>query len=275
MRAEVEETIDRLNNINNHNKREYLGPEYGRDVSRRVFGKDKRRYGMELEFDTHEFWDTFRWVFYPMRKWFAISMESGYRPEVKSRPMSYRFIKNNLDLFYPFEYIWDNYKEFLLPSQDGSGLHITIDKDFFLDSDHFARFNEFIMSRKYKTFVRAFSQRSDESWASWCACLYSDKRTKEVVHDTAKRAFNKKDFCSGWDRALYKKDIDAVEVRLFRGTVNPKEFLSKIEFIHALVNYTKATTRSEEHWPNFVERFSKEDSLPYLKQFILKEVTCV
>ena len=58
-----------------------------------------------------------------------------------------------------------------------------------------------------------------------------------------------------------------VEIRIFKGTLNPSRILADIEFCHALAGYVKHISIAElESWPNFLA-FTKSQGKPY-KNFL-------
>jgi hypothetical protein len=139
--------------------------------------------------------------------------------EIVSHPATWEWLQDN-------KYIWDTvlnlrkqgYRSY---NTTTCGMHVHISKTafstfllykwlrFFVDNDRFVRF---------------FSQRTPSSM-SWCKM--DDKG--EII----RKAKEKKN-ATGRYEAINLQNRDTVEIRIFRGTLNPTKFWANLEFIKAL-----------------------------------------
>ena len=244
--------------------------ERGVGIKRENFGAGPK-WGMELEINTRHHISEYREVFYPMRRWFAISPEGSFRPELKFRPMSFRFIREHEALLTPFKFMTDNGDTLLRETQDGAGLHVMMDTSIFSSPENYSRFVSCLYSVSNRTIVRAFSQRTKASWSMWCSrrgMPLGKGPCKRTIDDSIKE---KSGFPDGRGRATPKLDHRCLEVRLFRGTPDPEEFLAKVEFLYALTKWTTKKSHDSDTLPQFTQAHANTTRYPYLSKLIQTE----
>ena len=158
--------------------------------------------------------------------------------EICSHPATFKWLKANRK---EWDGIFKLRKHGLLSWEAGScGMHIHMSKAPFTKK-HACRFADFIYHNE--AFSRFISGRRD---TYWCSLDVDDE-----------------DFANNWEDPCHEYWAVAprrhtLEIRLFRGTLNPVTFWKNVEFIHALYHWTKSASRKNyESVPAFLEYVSK------------------
>lgn len=152
--------------------------------------------------------------------------------EIVSQPMT--------PLYHLNSGVWEKVFEFVHRqhgcSHDGGrcGLHIHISRDFFKSHDAVYRLDR-LFTRHRDNFVK-FSRRSSSSLGEWCSIDADDSLAKIADVDERKQAWYSKKNRSY--RARYQAVNDTcpntVEIRLWRGTLNPQTFRATVEMTAGL-----------------------------------------
>jgi len=175
--------------------------------------------------------------------------------EIVSHPMTYKYIMKNKNIWTT---ILDMRKYGLCSYISKScGIHIHLTKDYFTTA-HLYRFLQFIYSEQNRDFIKMISQRNTMGY-SWCkfdehdASLNLKKIAKEKCSDIKYIAAN----------LFHSKTI---EVRLFRGTLYPPSFWKNIEFLEALIRFSKKYKLHDMKAPKFMQ-YIKENKKEFSNLF--------
>jgi hypothetical protein len=180
------------------------------------------------------------------------SLDHGF--EIVTHPMSHAFFKQADELWNTLETLrtsplmrvkaWDTRT---------CGLHIHISRTGFSGGAHMHRFLNLVYSNQ--TFYEALAGRSSDRWAT-----FDDIRQTEYERDEygnricdddgnysrkSFRNFKGKIFdgrSSNRYSAVNMQNRETLEMRIFRGTVNPNTIKSQLDLAHASVEYTRTLT---------------------------------
>lgn len=129
------------------------------------------------------------------------------------------------------------------------GMHVHVSRSAFSGSFHLFKFMEFMY--RNKAFVLTVSQREEENLQRWAAIGVPPK---EVIRK-AKVKFN--DHAERYT-AINLENTNTVEVRIFRGTLKPESFFKNLEFVEALVEFTRnngaAGAKTPEQFVDWVKK---------------------
>lgn len=159
--------------------------------------------------------------------------------EIVGHPMTYKWMKK-----YPN--VWNNVLKLRrkgLRSYDAKtcGIHIHLSKDAFTEK-HLYKFMKMIYG--FQAFTTLISQRRQGALRQW-ANLKGDG-------DNLKKKAKDKYFSKRYTAVNLSNHRGTVEVRLFRGTLNEMAFWKNIEYIQALVEFTKQAKVKELSLKNFI-----------------------
>lgn len=216
------------------------------------------------------------------------SLSCGF--EIVTHPMSHDFYMNEADeLWETLEKLRTEYR---VKSWDATtcGLHIHISRTGFSSGAHMHRFLNLVYSNQ--SFYEALAGRSSERWAKFDDIIrhewVRDENGERVSDEntggykfTRKRTFKDKiEHGRETDRysAVNMQNRETLEMRIFRGTVNPDTVKAQLDLAHASVEYTRtlsvkqvidgALTQSafiqyisenESLYPRLVRRISKSN----------------
>ena len=109
------------------------------------------------------------------------------------------------------------------------GMHIHISKDNF-KTFHIYKFMSFF--NKQKPFIEKIAERS--------SCSYS----RDLSHDACKKTSKNKNNSERY-QAVNLSNKNTVEVRVFASAVNESTYYKNIEFVHALVSFTRDANKKD------------------------------
>lgn len=145
------------------------------------------------------------------------------------------------------------------------GMHIHMSKAAF-GRHHLYRYLYFIYNPVNKIAISQISQRKDELLERWSGF----NNDLEVIKNKAifRNEVGDRHTAVGLGRRA------TVELRIFRGTLNPHGFWKNIEFAHALYNFTKDNGLNSMIWVMFIAyvKANKQD-YPNLNKFLFCEQT--
>ena len=112
------------------------------------------------------------------------------------------------------------------------GAHVHVSKTAFRDANHIARFATFITNNREWT-LRLSGREYLDQWAK-AFPLYRGELRRSIKYRNGDRY-----------RAVNLNNPHTVEVRFFKGTNDYSEIIGEIEFISALIEYTRDLTASD------------------------------
>jgi hypothetical protein len=156
------------------------------------------------------------------------SLECGF--EIVTHPMSHHYFMKENDLMW--EVISKLKQDYNMISWGTKtcGLHVHISRNGFSGGSHQHRFLQLVYGNK--DFYEVLAGRSSSHWA---------KFDDVVDHETGKKSFKNKFDRHGSDRysAVNTNNRNTLEMRIFRGSLNPRFIKSAIDLAHASVEYTR------------------------------------
>jgi hypothetical protein len=156
------------------------------------------------------------------------SLECGF--EIVTHPMSHHYFMKENDLMW--EVISKLKQDYNMISWGTKtcGLHIHISRNGFSGGSHQHRFLQLVYGNK--DFYEVLAGRSSSHWA---------KFDDVVDPETGKKSFKNKFDRHGSDRysAVNTNNRNTLEMRIFRGSLNPRFIKSAIDLAHASVEYTR------------------------------------
>jgi len=170
------------------------------------------------------------------------SVIGGY--EIVSHPTSFKWLVKNRILWSSILKIRKiGYKSY---NTDCCGMHIHMNKSKF-NSIEIYKYDYFIRSNE--KFIRDISQRTKRNLSKWAGIdrdgeYKSTRKAKERFGGERHVAFN-------------VNNRETVELRIFRGTLNPKSFYKNIEFCHSLYYFLKNCSLAKanpEEYMKYVEK---------------------
>jgi hypothetical protein len=181
------------------------------------------------------------------------SLNCGF--EVVSHPFTWEWWCKNKNYFLD---IWEYLSSEGCESYNTNtcGMHVHISKDAF-DTMQLQRLLNFIY-RGDTNFIQKISQRKSSCLREW-ASLETDDYDMDLKIKKKTGGFR---HC-----ALNLCAPTTVELRIFRGTLNPNSFCKNLEFSKALFDFTKQRTLPEMTVENFAE-FVKKNKFRNLKNFM-------
>lgn len=220
-------------------------------------------YGIELETGlVHGYDKPIEWYISRIpEQFFAIHSDGSIRDgcsdvaidmEIVSHPMTYRYLMTHKRLW---ENIFNMRKHSLLSYDCGScGIHIHLSKNYFTE-EHLYKFLYFIYDKDNRDFIRTIGQRNGRGEV-WCS--FPRKNVKDIVDILLYRT----NFY-GKEVAVNTYHSNTIEIRLFRGTLNSSSFYKNVEFVEALVQFSKI---------NKLQNMRVEGFLNYIKQYKRKYI---
>ena len=180
------------------------------------------------------------------------SLNSGF--EIVTHPMSSQYLNDNK---YKFSQLLDYLsKNGYTSYQEGTcGIHIHISKSAFTTL-HLYKFLAFFYN--HPKYITKISQRTTSQLNQWARL---DDDQKQIIY----KAKNKNQDTSRY-AAINLKNSKTVEVRIFRGTLKPMSFFKNIEFIQAIIEYTKMVSVSDNNLKHF-QAWIKANSQKYPNLF--------
>lgn len=181
------------------------------------------------------------------------SLTDGF--EIVTHPMTFNYIKNASNSFESALklLVENNYNSY---NANTCGMHIHISKKVF-STWHLYRFMKFFVENK--DFIVSISQRKLDKLERWANI--EDNSNDELIYKAKKKGGNNARYV-----AINLQNVNTIEIRIFRGTLNFNSFLKNIEFAHSLFMYTKES--NEITLGGFKEYISKSCDYSNLKKFI-------
>ena len=162
------------------------------------------------------------------------SLECGF--EIVTHPMSHNYFMNENDLMW--EVISKLKQDYNMISWGTKtcGLHIHISRNGFSGGSHQHRFLQLVYGNK--DFYEVLAGRSSSHWA---------KFNDIIDENTGKKSFKQKFERHGSDRysAVNTNNRNTLEMRIFRGSLNPRFIKSAIDLAHASVEFTRVMSIQE------------------------------
>lgn len=153
------------------------------------------------------------------------SLECGF--EIATMPLSWNWLRNNEAKLKPiFDLRNDGFRSYDTTS---CGMHVHLSKDSFKNL-HLYKFLRFFYDNPQ--FIMFVSQRSRVSKLQRWASLES----KESLKFKARQKRQKEHKYT----AINLMHKDSVEIRVFRGTLNPISFFKNVEFCKAVMDFTRS-----------------------------------
>lgn len=248
------------NNCHNHNCDLILPYSFDPQFKFYKTDKDKREllyFGIELEVESNG--NDKREAVESLPSCVYVKADSSIMDgfEIVSHPMTYNWIRDNYSIWNKILDLrkkgWRSY------DTESCGMHIHLSKNAF-GNYHLYKFMKLFYDNR--DFILRFSQRKDMHLDHWAAL---NDREQSIKYKARNKCMG------GADRhtAINLEREFSVEVRVFRGTLNPCSFWKNIEFTKALFDFSKdysLESMCEIEFRNFV-RF-KRKRYPNLHSFI-------
>ena len=162
------------------------------------------------------------------------SLECGF--EIVSHPMTHSYFMNDANILWEtISTLKSNY-EMMAWGTKTCGLHVHISRAGFNGGSHQHRFLQLVYNNK--DFYEVLAGRSSSHWA---------KFDDNVDPNTGRKSLKHKFDRLGSDRysAVNTNNRNTLEMRIFRGSVNPRFIKSAIDLAHASVEYTRVMSVKE------------------------------
>jgi len=162
------------------------------------------------------------------------SLECGF--EIVSHPMTHSyFMKDANILWETISTLKSNY-DMMAWGTKTCGLHVHISRAGFNGGSHQHRFLQLVYNNK--DFYEVLAGRSSSHWA---------KFNDNIDPDTGQKSFKHKFDRHGSDRysAVNTNNRNTLEMRIFRGSLNPRFIKSAIDLAHASVEFTRVMSVKE------------------------------
>lgn len=193
------------------------------------------------------------------------SLECGF--EIVSHPMSHSYFMNDARTFWDTITSLKTSYEMMAWGTKTCGLHVHISRAGFNNGSHQHRFLQLVYNNK--DFYEVMAGRSSSHWAK-----FDDIFDPETGVKTFKHKFNNR---HGSDRysAVNTNNRNTLEMRIFRGSLNPRFIKSAIDLAHASVEFTRTMSVLEVrsgglsclNFRQYIE--SKADLYPSLNERIV------
>lgn len=167
------------------------------------------------------------------------SLNNGF--EIVSHPCTYQWLRENAHKWLEILNIRkDGFRSY---NTDTCGIHIHLSKNYF-SSLHLWKFLTLFYIPKNAKFILKVSQRISHRFNAWCA-LRPDEHT--ICYKAKNKQGNYERF-----EAVNLQNAHTMEIRIFRGTLNARSFWKNIEFLQAIIDFTKDTPCNEIDEPHFL-----------------------
>jgi len=162
------------------------------------------------------------------------SLECGF--EIVTHPMSHSyFMKDATRLWNTIDKLKSEYSMMAWGTKT-CGLHVHISRNGFSGGSHQHRFLQLVYNNK--DFYEVLAGRSSSHWAKFDDNVDPNTGQKSLKHKFARH---------GSDRysAVNTNNRNTLEMRIFRGSLNPRFIKSAIDLAHASVEYTRVMSVRE------------------------------
>jgi hypothetical protein len=130
-------------------------------------------------------------------------------------------------------------------NSNGCGVHVHMSKGAFT-SFHLYKFLEFMYASKNRSFLNIIARRPPNQYCDYFAA------DKKGIKGIAKEKLNSKHDGNRRHAAVSLMYKPTVELRIFRGTLDPHLFHMTLEFCHALYYYTKVASAKDLSVATFI-----------------------
>ena len=194
------------------------------------------------------------------------SVNNGF--EINTVPMTFNYIKTS-NIFFDF---FDKTKNWLRSyNMSNTGIHIHVSKKP-LSTMQIGKMLEFTNSRKNRNYIIDLSGRNPNSY-----CQINDVlKVKHIAlkeFGTDGRELNNSE-CNALDKmrdkyqAINLQHDETVEFRIFKGNTKPQAISRYIEFVHALVMFSKNTSPNNLDYDSFINWVATQKmTYPFLHEF--------
>ena len=162
------------------------------------------------------------------------SLECGF--EIVTHPMSHSYFMNDASVLWNTIDTLKNRYSMMAWGTKTCGLHIHISRNGFSGGSHQHRFLQLVYNNK--DFYEVIAGRSSSHWAK-----FDDIFDPETGAKSFKNKFDR----HGSDRysAVNTNNRNTLEMRIFRGSLNPRFIKSAIDLAHASVEFTRTMSVKE------------------------------
>lgn len=204
----------------------------------------------EINYTDDKFEDALRLLYtnYPASTLYAKrdGSISGQGFEIVTHPMTLEFF-DSMDL-------GPMYQTAPRANDTSCGLHVHVSRSSFEGQAHLYKFTEFINSNS--TFMKKIAGRDFNSYAK----QYKEKITKAIKGTASRERYH----------AVNLTNPHTVEVRIFKSARTEHQLRYRIEFVHALVAYTRDCSMMAITVDGFKTWLATTDSYPNLKKELSK-----
>jgi len=166
-----------------------------------------------------------------------------YGFEIVSNPTTYQWLKENTAQWLRILDI--RKKGFRSYNTNTCGIHIHLSKNYF-SSLHLYKFLTVFYKPENAKFILRISQRVKSNFDRW-ATLCERPNDKNIYYKAKNKTGNLERYS-----AINLQNPHTIEIRIFRGTLNPRSFWKNIEFLQAIIDFTKITSLNEIDEPHFL-----------------------
>jgi len=195
------------------------------------------------------------------------SVSNGF--EIVSHPVTLKYAHKNIGFQKILTWLQEN--EFTSEQSGECGLHVHISKNFFEDLD-ITKMRLFFKQNQDKLFK--FSRRSQESLHF---CDFEKKSIKDILDG---------EISDGRYWALnLNSSRETIEIRMFRGTLDVKRFVSILQFVDAFSHFVKDVgitsliigerEYKENSWKLFIDWCKEENKYTTMLKYLEGEKLCV
>jgi hypothetical protein len=165
----------------------------------------------------------------------------NYGIEIVTHPFSFEWALQNSD---KFDHIWKLRDEGFKAGETSScGLHVHMTRSAFT-SLHLYKFLKFMMAEERRNYMVTVSQRQGVSYyANFERYQTNDKNLESIALTMARN--HTQGYCHERYSAVNLNNRNTIELRLFKGTLNPRTFWKTIEFCHSAYMFTKEISMQE------------------------------
>lgn len=161
------------------------------------------------------------------------SLDDGF--EIVSHPTTYQWLcENSRQWLNILDIRMDGYRSY---NTTTCGMHIHLSKNYF-GTLHLYKFLKFFYENP--DFILMISQRDKCTFNRWASLKpikdYCQKNPESIYYKAKYKSGNYERHC-----AINLQNKYTIEIRIFRGTLNPRSFWKNIEFLQALVEFTAKT----------------------------------
>lgn len=182
------------------------------------------------------------------------SLSDGF--EIVTEPMTYGYIQKNKDSIFNLLGTLKEHK-YLSYKRLSCGMHVHMSKNCF-GTWQLYRFMKFFVENK--NFIFKISQRKEGYLERWASIETEDSKT------LMKKAVKKESIDGRRYVAINLLNDKTIEIRIFRGTLNPQSFFKNIEFCDSMFYFTRDNKSIELN--RYID-FIMHSDYKNLKKFII------